>query len=141
MILDQIREESEWIKKDGTVAKRPKVLYTCQACGEKANSANIFVDHIDPVVPLDRPQKLLGTGDFPWGEYISRLFCTTQNLWAICRECHDYKTSLENKLRREWGNYIAGKHDKAPKIRRIGKDFKGYTVLDDGCVGERPEQV
>ena len=137
-VLSELREETTWTKKDGSQAVRPKVLYTCESCKEKVNSSKIKIDHIDPVVPLDGQQKWLGTEKFTWDNYIARLFCDVDNLWAICEECHNEKTRLENTLRREWGKYFDGKHDKAPEIRRIGKDFKTYTILDTGYVGKRP---
>lgn len=140
-ILDSKRQEESWHKKNGEKALRPRVKYPCAHCGVLANSANIQVDHIFPVIPIDKRQKHLGTEHFTWTEYIERLFCSQENLWLLCVDCHSLKTSLENCLRREWGNYLDGKHEHPPEVRRLGKDFAAYTIKDTGCVGKRPPEI
>lgn len=34
-------------------------------------------------------------------QYKNRLFCDTTNLQGLCKTCHDLKTKLENKIRRD----------------------------------------
>jgi len=87
-------------KKDGTRRAKPYVFYTCAACGALAKQQKskthprINVDHIEPVVPIDRPLD-------SWDEYIERLFCDMSNLQALCDNCHDTKTQEENHARRQ----------------------------------------
>ena len=50
--------------------------------GKRKN--NIFTDHIIPV-----------GGDGDWNEVIENLFCETNNLQLLCKECHDAKTKHE----------------------------------------------
>jgi hypothetical protein len=53
----------------------------------------MWVDHKDPVVPLDR---------YPdWNEYVNRLFCDTDNFEVLCDDCHHMKSQAERQVRRE----------------------------------------
>lgn len=51
--------------------------------------ANIFVDHIVPIVDPD-------IGFTTWDDVIERMFCNSDNLQLLCRECH--KTKSENEI-------------------------------------------
>lgn len=53
------------------------------------------VDHVDPVIPLDRSLK-----DVDPAELVDRLWTDENNLRALCPVCHDSKTAVENKERR-----------------------------------------
>ena len=87
--------------KDGTIAKKEAVFYVCSSCHTHAksqrskNHPQIHIDHIDPVIPVDRPLK-------SWQEFLDRLFCDIDNLQCLCDVCHSEKTQAENKLRREY---------------------------------------
>ena len=50
--------------------------------GKRKN--NIFTDHITPV-----------GGDGDWNVVIENLFCETDNLQLLCKECHDRKSKDE----------------------------------------------
>ena len=50
--------------------------------GKRKN--NIFTDHIKPV-----------GGDGDWNLVIENLFCETDNLQLLCKECHDQKSKDE----------------------------------------------
>ena len=50
--------------------------------GKRKN--NIFTDHIEPV-----------GGDGDWNKVIENLFCETDNLQLLCKECHDAKSKHE----------------------------------------------
>lgn len=63
-------------------------LYICNKCGLTFPLKEIDVDHIDPVVPVDRPIK-------DWNEYIERLFCEPNNLQCLCKRCHQAKCAEE----------------------------------------------
>ena len=72
----------------------------CAECGDHHASGGIAVDHIDPVVPLDRARR-----DMAWEEIIERMFnCPDSNLQALCKECHSLKTKWENKERKVHAN-------------------------------------
>jgi len=58
----------------------------CEAC--KAKVPKIFVDHIETVGDLD-------------AGFLSRLWCASSGLQALCGKCHGKKTSEERRLARE----------------------------------------
>ena len=95
--LSKYRREEEWFKKDGTKAKKPKVLYRCFQCQQEFNSNSIQVDHIEPVIPVNIPAKHLSMNIL-----VDRLFCEESNLQILCKEHHKEKSKLENELRKEW---------------------------------------
>jgi 5-methylcytosine-specific restriction endonuclease McrA len=77
---------------------RPRVRtwYKCELCGHRDNANNVQVDHIEPVVPLDRSLQNLD-----WEELINRLWCDPSNLQILCLTCHKEKSKIENKERRK----------------------------------------
>lgn len=75
-----------------TTGRKAK-LYTCASCAKLFTAKAIEIDHIEPVVnPV--------TGFTTWDDYISRLFCPTYNLQALCKPCHKQKTKEEKSLRK-----------------------------------------
>lgn len=71
---------------------RKAKLYTCASCARLFTAKGVEVDHIEPVVD---PK----TGFTTWDNYISRLFCSTDNLQVLCKPCHKLKTLSEKKSR------------------------------------------
>lgn len=81
--------------------------YKCECCGEivpptiynedkRKRQANIFVDHIKPVV---NPE----IGWTTWDDVVEGLFCELDNLQLLCGDCHKIKSQEEieiAKLRR-----------------------------------------
>lgn len=57
----------------------------CELCKKK--TPKVFIDHITPVGEVD-------------GGFISRLFCPSSGLQALCKKCHQTKTNAENRERR-----------------------------------------
>lgn len=54
--------------------------------------------------------------------YIERLFCPEENLQGLCKSCHDKKTKLENKNRRNIRKMLDNKdNDKAKLKKKIVK--------------------
>lgn len=70
--------------------------YRCECCRVDFGVTGVQVDHIDPVIPVDRRAR-----DMSWDEIISRIFCAIENLQVACRSCHKKKTAIENKERRK----------------------------------------
>lgn len=72
-----------------------KRYFVCQnpecglLCGEENEGA---IDHIDPVIDID-------DGFVDWNAYIPGLFCSSDNLQFLCRQCHEIKTRIENIIR------------------------------------------
>ena len=74
---------------------RGKWWYPCSSCGERFRQANIQLDHIDPVVPLDKKRIEMNLL-----EYIERKFlCPKQNFQVLCKPCHQAKTNQEKSTR------------------------------------------
>ena len=71
---------------------RGGALITCNHCGLCFPIKEIQVDHIKPVIPVDREIK-------DWNEYIERLFCSVKNLQCLCKPCHLIKSNDEKNKR------------------------------------------
>lgn len=100
-ILDKRRVEIPQTKKDGTPSSKPAVFYKCDGCGalckpmkNAAGHPRAWVDHIDPVVPIDDPYP-------SWDKYIHALWCNLDNFQVLCDNCHSVKSAAENKERRK----------------------------------------
>lgn len=93
--------------KDGSRAKRDAVFYKCSLCRALAKSQRsskypqIHIDHIDPIIPIERELKSID-------EIVPRIFCSTENLMALCENCHSQKTKLENEKRRYYAKLRKG---------------------------------
>lgn len=72
-------------------ARVERGLYRCCSCKEVKKKKLIQLDHIEPVVGME--------GFIDWNTYISRLFCSKEGFQAICTDCHDIKTNLEDSIR------------------------------------------
>jgi 5-methylcytosine-specific restriction endonuclease McrA len=60
--------------------------YRCAKCGNIFRRKDIEVDHIDAV------------GKFKnFDTYIERLFCDSNKLAILCKDCHKKKTKLDRK--------------------------------------------
>ena len=68
-------------------------MYKCCKCKGIFTQANIEINHITPVVPLE--------GFSSWDALIERLFCEKDGLEAVCKPCHKLITAGENKQRKE----------------------------------------
>jgi hypothetical protein len=83
-----------------TAARARRGFYKCTGCGEEVpattktgakRSKNVYVDHIDPIVPV--------TGWISWDSCIERMFCEADNLQVLCKSCHDSKSKEETAER------------------------------------------
>ena len=75
---------------------RKRKVHLCSDCGELFPQNGIVADHINPIVPV--------TGFDTWDGLIERLFCEIDGYQALCKECHQKKTNIENKKREEARN-------------------------------------
>jgi hypothetical protein len=78
--------------------KRPRVTKwgMCQTCFKPIPKYLLEVDHVIPVIPLDKSFDEMSLDDVA-----DRLWCEITNLSPICKEDHKIKTSLERKLRKQ----------------------------------------
>ena len=76
--------------------------YKCNKCKRKFLKRSVCVDHIDPVVDIEKgfPQIALKRCFYVdnWTIYIHRMF-NASNLQVLCNRCHDKKTRGERKQR------------------------------------------
>ncbi len=77
--------------------KRVKTWVRCNQCGKPEAKSSVEIDHIAPVVPLDRPLE-----EMSWDELVSRVWCDVKGLQILCETCHTDKTRLEQKARRQF---------------------------------------
>lgn len=77
-------------------ADRPRVKKwsKCPICKIPTPTYQMEVDHKEPIIPVDRMLE-----DMDWDEVVNRIWCGSNNLVAICKVCHNTKTSEERKAR------------------------------------------
>lgn len=82
-----------------TDLSRPKVKgwRRCAACHKPFPKSYAKVDHITPVIPLDKSYY-----DFSVQEIVNLLWSEEANLQVLDPECHDKKTKAENVERRKY---------------------------------------
>lgn len=136
--LNRARTSVLKVKKDGTVQHRlckktGKLVpmyshtYTCEKCNEVGLAKqDAKVDHIAPVQPYDIQSKEIGTTKFSLGTYVDRLWCSLDNLWVLCKTCHDKKTAIEKKIRARWRAYFKG--TALPPQPMDGRKFDEYEI-------------
>lgn len=77
-------------------------LYKCESCGnevpptvfdeeKRKRMKNIFVDHEVPIIDP-------AVGFTTWDECIERMFCDSNNLQLICKDCHTIKSREEIEI-------------------------------------------
>ncbi len=78
-------------------ATRPRVTKWsfCGECGVITPRYLMQVDHVVPIIATTETLE-----DLSWDELIeARVWCDINNLVPLCKECHKYKTKIENKER------------------------------------------
>lgn len=99
-------------------AKRAPAVFECENCGkwcytgkskasyekllEQFPDKNLQMERID----IDHRQPIISVehGFTDWNDLINGMFCGEDNLWAICKTCHDEKTKKEKELRKKYKN-------------------------------------
>ncbi len=103
LVLKRDRVERPYIKKDGSVASKPRVFFKCYVCAGEFKRDESSIDHIDPVGPT--PGSKYAPESLTWDAFIKRLFCPLENLACICETCHTAKTQAERaRLAKEYQN-------------------------------------
>lgn len=75
---------------------RVKTWYQCEECKKFCAGYELQVDHIEPAVKIDETFENMSLDEF-----VNRLWCSVDNLQAICKEpCHKNKTKLEKEQRK-----------------------------------------
>lgn len=94
---DLRRQAIEAVTIEHSDPKRPRVKKWghCSTCGEVVPRYLLEVDHLEPVVPLDKTLESMS-----WDNLVERLWCDVKGLAAVCKLCHSSKTKAENAIRR-----------------------------------------
>jgi 5-methylcytosine-specific restriction endonuclease McrA len=71
----------------------------CAICKKAFPSNRMAVDHIIPVVPLNKTVH-----DLSYDEIVNRIFCPIKNLQLLCEYCHKSKTKAEREERKRLKN-------------------------------------
>jgi ribosomal protein L44E len=90
----EVLKEAMWGKKLNSKTGRQAIHYTCASCKHEYPAREIQIDHIEAVVI---PEE----GFVSWDKFISRLFCSKENLQALCVTCHKKKTKEETERRKK----------------------------------------
>ena len=81
-------------RKKSKHTKREAAHYRCASCEGEFPAKMVQVDHIDPVIDVDR-------GFVDWNTYIDRMFIDEAGLQVLCLKCHQEKSKKERKLRKK----------------------------------------
>lgn len=73
---------------------RCKKWVRCATCRHPSPKWSSEVDHIDPVIPIDKT-----LAEMSLDEVASRTWCEESNLQVLCETCHDEKTAKERQAR------------------------------------------
>lgn len=76
---------------------RCKKWVLCNICKQISKRWACVVDHILPIVPVNRD-----TYSLTMEELVNAIFCDDTNLQVACKNCHQVKSVGENKIRREF---------------------------------------
>ena len=69
-------------------------LYFCNECGLCFPAKEIQMDHIDPVIPVNKSYDTMD-----WNEIMERMFSPIENYQCLCRNCHLIKCDEEREDR------------------------------------------
>lgn len=72
--------------------KRHRYEYICASCNCTYRDTEVQVDHIYPAGSLKKYE------DLP--SFVANLFCETDNLQVLCKDCHKAKTKEEREARK-----------------------------------------
>lgn len=81
---------------DPTGKTRTKKWCECSICKKPTPQWKIDIDHVFPVVPINK-----ASADMSADELVNGLWCSPNNLVAMCEACHNGKTKAENAERRK----------------------------------------
>lgn len=76
--------------KSNEVGPRGGARFQCKGCNQLFGRGDIFVDHVQPVVPVN-----ISMASMTLQMYYERCFTTADNLQLLCKSCHKNKTAAE----------------------------------------------
>jgi hypothetical protein len=121
--------------KDGSLGKKNQIRYRCAICEELFSQKDVAVDHIDPVIPLDKTEESMTIDEMAY-----RIWCDIDNLQVVCSfplkksggkpSCHKIKTDEENFIRKQLKE---GKYKQLSEVtlQQIKTEFKEHLELNE----------
>lgn len=91
-----VLEKAYWPAYNDPSRSRVKTWVKCAGCGRAEAKSYAVVDHIEPVVPLDKSFE-----EMTLDETADRMWCEESNLQVLDEKCHKLKTKEENHARRK----------------------------------------
>lgn len=88
--------------------------YICAKCGAIEPIGHVEVDHIDPVISVDK-----SVDSYSAQELYERLFCDKDNLQVLCLTCHGTKTTAENAERAKYKKMYKDALNKQKEVHTI----------------------
>lgn len=110
-VKSRARKEEPKYNKDGSLSKKPSVLFQCAECKGWFKGTFVAVDHIIPVI---NPE----TSFVDWNTFIERLDCSEDNLQVVCSYTNKYEDE-----KKEYGRYSCHYY-KTQEERKLAKVFK-----------------
>ncbi len=101
----------------GKKGKRGGKIAKCNICGVDSPYYKTNIDHIDPIVPLMIPGKIMS-----FFMLYERTFCNEDNLQVLCKDCHDKKSKKEMGQRVKWRRrkkFLVVRHKFGSRIKVI----------------------
>lgn len=111
-LMSVLRRASRFWKPSNACIEKTKITrgsHICPICNKIFKRKEMKKDHINPVIPIE--------GFTLWDEVIRRMFVGEDGWQALCKSCHDKKTSEENEQRK-----VLRKNKSMLKCKRNNED-------------------
>jgi hypothetical protein len=89
--------------------------WKCEGCGGKSARKDIFIDHIEPLVPLNT-----NVSNLSFKQLYERCWTNRNNLQVLCYTCHRVKSAKENSIRKEFRKLSKPEVIKIKKSKKKG---------------------
>jgi len=94
-------------------------VFICSICGKPYGASGVEVDHIVPVIPLEKTIY-----EMDWSEVMERMFCDESKLRVLCKACHKSVTAEQRRQRTIHGRRRRGEFIVCLETRKIFSDDK-----------------
>lgn len=121
------------ILKDGSSGKKNQVRYTCAICKGLFSQKDVAVDHIEPVIPLNKTEEEMTIDDMAY-----RIWCDIDNLQVVCDmtlkqnggipSCHLAKSLEENFIRKKFSEEKSDIKNIEEQIEVYKLEYKKYLI-------------
>jgi hypothetical protein len=121
------------ILKDGSSGKKNQVRYKCAICGGLFSQKDVAVDHIDPVIPLNKSEEEMTIDEMAY-----RIWCDIDNLQVVCNmtlkqnggvpSCHLAKSLEENFIRKRFSEEKSDIKNIEEQIEIYKLEYKKYLI-------------